>query len=204
MTGFDRDFLSRLSDEVYPRIGRDVADAILQIDVSTIVTPIGVLRRLQALTVQGWGSRSIASAAEVSRGVVLETLHEKSVPRLDTRRRIARVYEDMKDANPLSVCTGNNVAMTKRKAADAGWLPPHGWEDAPVGIDDPCAKPVRSRLKERHAELFGEYRFLLSCGVQWDEATRRLAPGWKPESMERRAYRLGYGDIVREFRREAA
>ena len=201
-TGLSDRFLQYLVNGNYTTVSTTTHEAIKSVTLQEVPTPIGTVRRLQALTAQGWSSRRIAAGSGVSRKEVLRVLDGENVPKLNVRRRIQAVYDELKDENPLLVERADNVARTKAKAASHKWLAPHAWEESELGIDDPRAKPFKQTLKQRHEEMFSEMDYLHSFGVVWDDAVARLSPGWSPDSMVRRSYRLGYADVVRKFRRE--
>lgn len=102
------------------------------------LTPIGLARRLQAITAMGWSMRIVADGTPFSMDAY------KRIRRMENRMFVQYelALEIVAAYNRLSMTpapTGRSAAKTRRWAADQGYLTSLAWEY--IDIDDPNAKP---------------------------------------------------------------
>lgn len=99
-------------------------------------TAIGIQRRLQALSRQGWSMRVVADLADVDMDG-LKRLRRRD-PIVFVRRYIAEAVVDVYDQLEMALPEdGPSSRKTRVDAAARGWLPPLAWTD----IDDPDEQP---------------------------------------------------------------
>ena len=119
------------------RVHRDTRDRILA--ARRLWTPIGIQRRLQALTRLGWSMRAAAETvgADVDG---FKRLRGREVVR-HVRRPMAEAvlaaYDQLHMTLPPS---GGSATETRNEAIRRGYLPPLAWDD----IDDETEQPVSS------------------------------------------------------------
>lgn len=110
------------------------------------VDACGTRRRVQALMTLGWPIRSQAAMAGISSGSQLaRDVRECATVSRATAERVAALYDQLWDKPPVGTCKAENIAiaMTKARAARAGYAPPLAYDDD--SIDDPDAEPYRNR-----------------------------------------------------------
>lgn len=104
------------------------------------VSPIGSVRRIQALLALGWTGVEIAERAGRPKEWAMRILHFERIEEA-SRRQVEAVYDELS----MTVPSGRYANHTRRWAAAKGWMPPLAWDDDT--IDDPAATP---QLKQRH------------------------------------------------------
>jgi hypothetical protein len=98
------------------------------------VDPTGTTRRVRALAAIGHPLRDVAARLGTADASNMARHARGDSPRvtLRTARRVAAVYEEMRD-------TPGPSPTTARRAKRAKWLPPAAWDGS--DIDDPAAVP---------------------------------------------------------------
>lgn len=119
------------------RVKMEVAARILAVGVDFDLIPAlsrvdasGTRRRLEALQAVGWSLAEIAPLCGVSR----RTLHgvmDRPAVQVGTARAVRDVYSKLWDQEPPTFTDAQrrSVDLTRRRAAQQGWLPPAAWED---------------------------------------------------------------------------
>lgn len=180
------------------RIHRTTRDRILTANAATW-TPIGVQRRLQALTALGWSMQAIATAYNIDRDALSRLRRRTNTKhvRIAFAERVIAIYTDLEMKLPP---TGASATETHNEAKRRGYLPPLAWDN----IDDPAERPRRGgeRTKDDIDPTVVE-RFLrrdITPGLwatqaekreivrRWDGSLAELErmTGWKPERYYRR------------------
>lgn len=103
------------------------------------VDATGTVRRIRALMAVGHNGVTIAAAAQRDPRMVHRILSEHTTVRVRTAAVFARVYDDLYAVDGTS-------AVTRARAAAAGWPGPEAWTDAT--IDDPTAQPYTGPDRE--------------------------------------------------------
>lgn len=130
------------------RITRATADRILALDptdpallaAGAMVASVGATRRLQALACLGWSIGRLSTESGIDRQRLDAAIHGRQVV-AGTVRAVAVLYERLwdKPAPATDQRERISVSRSRRRAAEAGWLPPLAWDDDT--IDDPNATP---------------------------------------------------------------
>jgi lambda repressor-like predicted transcriptional regulator len=128
------------------KVQRKTHDRIMGITVASdarrfgYVDSTGSCRRIQALGAIGWPTRAIAARMGVKDHATVVDLSSgrNRTIRRSTAVKVRAVYEELWNQPGPS-------AVSARRAAAKGWLPPAAWDDD--GIDDPkhVAEDVRRR-----------------------------------------------------------
>lgn len=164
-----------LLDEKVDTVSATTADRILAIAIpicwpleapdTVLVDSTGTTRRLQALTVLGWPCNELAHRLDTSS----EALHPLLVGRIGKVKACrARAVRDL--YNELSMTKGQSP-RSSTSARKRGWVPPLAWDDDI--IDDPASTHDIGQTKTTTSDRIAEYEWLLSVGVDADEATQR-------------------------------
>lgn len=97
------------------------------------VPAIGCVRRLRALTVNGWSMHALSERCSIGEGTLAALRDDKHrVTRPRFAREVSRVYDELWDVPGPGKLAGT-------RARNRGWLPPLAWDDE--SIDDPKATP---------------------------------------------------------------
>lgn len=151
-----------------------------------LVSPLGVVRRLEALMAMGWTSAELSPYFDLTyrEGVnhLLQSARHRMVLRA-THEQVVQVYEKL-------CATPGPSGKTRRSSARKGWPPPFAWDD----IDDPGEVPAPYvEEKKSHNIDYEEVKFLCDSGVWVEDIAKRM--GVNPSSIVRLADRRG--DVVR-------
>jgi hypothetical protein len=116
------------------------------------VPSVGLRRRVQALACLGWDMYAIARELDAYPDKVRQWTLHPTVYRT-THEQLAAVYDRLSMRLPPTDTPEQkaNVAKTRNRAARNGWLPPLAWDDET--LDDPDARPARSRDERRRTDL---------------------------------------------------
>lgn len=146
-----------------------------------LVDTTGTVRRLRALMAIGWTAERIAEHGPWDTGEALLIISKRDTVHVDTRDRVAAIYEQL-------CMTPGPSARTRRYAASKGWAPPLAWDN----IDDPDETPALPETRrdgprtaaERSAEYdrdraarLEDLWFLARTGESFEFAARRLGVG---------------------------
>lgn len=135
-------------------------------DTGKQISPLGAMRRIQALYVLGHGHTAIHRATGISGSFISRIANGRAFTiDIATARRIAAAYAQLIQRQGTS-------ARARRIAAQNGWHGPMVWGD----IDNPTAKPEPDPHLEIPAALVhGENgEWLLRQGYSLDHAAQRL------------------------------
>lgn len=164
---------SRESYRLYRKRLREGRHRPLRVDST------GTARRLQALATIGWPAHVLARRLGCS-GVTVANRRRGRGPRVNhvTAARVTALYEWLSG-------TAGPSAVTRSRAAAAGWAAPLLWEGR--GIDDPAARPHHdppTRLGTGSSRVrLDEVAHLTACGLSTAEVAARL--GVQVESLQR-------------------
>jgi hypothetical protein len=106
---------------------------------STLISPIGTRRRIQALVAGGWPQQYLAVHLGMRPGNFGQMLGREHVL---VRRAVTvrAMYEELWKADPAEHgATAAGISRARRYAADRRWAPVGAWDDDT--IDDPAAFP---------------------------------------------------------------
>lgn len=160
-------------------------------------------RRLQALAVLGWPTRTIAARLgnlDAQTYIYIANGRTRTIRRR-TEDAIAQLYDELWDAPGPSKRT-RSIALSK------GWVPPLAWDED--SIADPAAKPVGADSTARWMHTRGDYKALVEdftdmrrTGTTFAACAMRL--GMSEQALERSLYRArAKGFAVPEFNKENA
>lgn len=130
------------------RIRPETAGAILAVPMPTVdtlagktlVSAIGVQRRLQALVAVGWSQNKLAELLGMTRSNFGTFMNEKQITAANARRALT-LYARLENTAPPEDEHRDKIAASRarRHAARRGWFPAIAWDDDT--IDDPAAHP---------------------------------------------------------------
>ncbi|GAA2830224.1 hypothetical protein [Nonomuraea rubra] len=126
------------------RVGAYTAEVLLTVTVddlpdNCLVNATGSMRRMRALSVEGWPVRYIANQMDAAwDGLKQLRRGERTTVVLRTARLLRRTYDELILLDPYAHCRKTVVTTLRKQAAASGWYPAAAWADA---IDDPAAKP---------------------------------------------------------------
>lgn len=105
--------------------------------LGTLVSPIGLQRRVRALSAMGWSMKVVSEIAGVSDESLFKIRAKENLRfvREEIRPGILAAYEQLSMKVPPR---SRSVWTTQSKALKRGYYPPLAWDD----IDDPQAKPT--------------------------------------------------------------
>ncbi len=159
------------------------------------VTPVGTVRRMQALNALGYSLEAIAREAGISATWVQRLTAGQGSPWVEsaTAAAVARVFEAWSMKVPVGRTRFERGAITrvKRAAARKGFLPPLAWDD----IDSDPAPAV----PDQTVTVVDEAEWLAQAGESMADAASRLGYRDIP-SFERLLYRKGRPDLVAALR----
>lgn len=160
---------------------------------------VGVIRRLRALTRNGWGPAEIAAQIRYRSGVQLSVANLRRLTQddtvmwvhEDTAKQVALVYDEMSTGRS----TNHHAARRIAEAAAADWPAPSAWKG--VDIDDPWAAPAIDMKGQ-------QYLFAPDATVPTVGAVRRLRAlaglGYGPtqlaEILRDRGHRITHGTVA--------
>jgi DNA-binding phage protein len=155
---------------------RSTRDAILR---AAGPTPIGVQRRVRALTALGHTIEAIAAAAGVHReglGRMSRSPQPTTMMRPHMVAGVVAAYELLRDAP----APDDRYAARRRSTSKArGWLPPDVWDDIDDPHEDPLAEPDPDYLDPILVEriIAGDFA-LLAFVPDGDTARREVCRAW--------------------------
>jgi hypothetical protein len=157
------------------------ADVVAETATDARVDATGTRRRLQALTVQGWGLPEIArrTGANYSNLAMTRAGGKKTVA-ASTRRAVAAAYEALRTLEPPCGTKGERMAAGRSRALAGreGWAAHWAWDDD--SVDDPGARPAEGwrrcpeRKRRDSAGLAADARELFAFGLSRKRAAERL------------------------------
>ncbi len=156
------------------RIHRATSDRILAVEPAGVgdqlvglVDSTGTRRRLRGLVAIGWSQARLARLLATTAGQVHRLLEEDLPCTAETRRRVARLYDQLSGHEPPQTTAGDrrSVVRARRYAATRRWNLPVAWDDDE--IDDPSTAP--------HAP--GREPFGLLADIEWMMSTGEVLPG---------------------------
>jgi hypothetical protein len=113
----------------------------------TLVSPIGLQRRVRALSALGWSMKVVSEIAGVSEESLYKIRSKENLRfvREDIRPGVVAAYERLSMKIPVR---SRSVWTTQSKALRRGYHPPMAWDN----IDDPAERPrgVSKHSKEKH------------------------------------------------------
>ena len=133
-------------------------------------TPLGVRRRLRALTARSWSPQAIADETGIPAPLISSQL-DKNPRHLSPHQRqaIANAYDKVWDRDPPARTRDQREAceLARSRAASRGWAPPQAWDDAqidhPDGRPSPDWKP-RNRTTRRAVDIVEDAQFVRDHG----------------------------------------
>lgn len=169
----------RLLRGALPGVLRVNSDAILGVivpDEHTSMTDgladaTGAMRRLRALSVQGFSTTVVSQESGIVRLAISEIRSgDQSRLRVSTLRSIVALHEKFWDTDPLDLGVAlSSVVRTKNYAEKQKWWPTEAWDDIDAPECRPSLKTPRYvALTEDARELINEY------GYTRKEAAERL------------------------------
>lgn len=156
------------------RIHRATSDRILAVELASVadqraglVDSTGTRRRLRGLVAIGWSQARLARLLRTTAGQVHRLLEDDVLCTAETRRRVARLYDQLSGHEPTQATARDrqSVARARRYAAKRRWSLPVAWDDDE--LDDPSAAPHTPRRK----------RFSLIADIEWMMSTGEVLPG---------------------------
>jgi|HubBroStandDraft_6_1064221.scaffolds.fasta_scaffold15312_5 hypothetical protein len=144
-------------------------------------TPLGVRRRLRALTARSWSPQALADQTGIPAPLISSLLGKN--PRdlsLDQRLAIANAYDKIWDHDPPALTRDQREACesARSRAASRGWAPPQAWDDAqidqPDGRPSPDWKP-RNRTTRRAVDIVEDAQFVRDHGGYRDADNTQIA-----------------------------
>jgi hypothetical protein len=144
-------------------------------------TPLGVRRRLRALTARSWSPQAIADETRIPASLISPLLggirHDLSPGQ---RLAIANAYDKIWDRDPPASTREQREAcgLARSLAASRGWAPPQAWDDAqidqPDGRPSPDWKP-RKRTTRRAVDVVEDAQFVRDHGGYRDADNTQVA-----------------------------
>jgi hypothetical protein len=133
-------------------------------------TPLGVRRRLQALTARSWSPQAIADQTGIPAPIIISLLSGIGRDLSPGQRlAIANAYDKIWDRDPPARTRDQREAceMARSRAASRGWAPPQAWDDTqidhPDGRPSPDWKP-RKRTNRRSVDIVEDAQFVRDHG----------------------------------------
>jgi hypothetical protein len=146
------------------------------------ITGIGTVRRIQALRAHGWPLTVLGARCGLYAGT-LAGLDEDSP--VAYRERIAELYDDLHDQNPVryGVCK-RSVTRIRRAARANQWAPPSAWTD--IDHDEKPTAPrywrysfAKSQPGQRGLDVIHDTAELAANGATREEVAERIGIGWE-------------------------
>ena len=144
-------------------------------------TPLGVRRRLRALTARSWPSQAIADETGIPAPLISSILG--GIPANlspEQNLAIANAYDKIWDRDPPTGTRDQREAceLARSRAASRGWAPPQAWDDAqidqPDGRRSPDWKP-RKRTTCRAVDIVEDAQFVRDHGGYRDADNNQIA-----------------------------
>lgn len=146
----------------HARISAETAARILAVDIASIrangwslVDATGSIRRVRALSSLGWTGRDIATGLRISRPTVTRLLAGTFEVASGVRDAVTVGYRRMLTQAPPARTSRQRTdsAMTRRRAAEKGWVGPLAWEDIdndeqPLELEPWEAGPVIDTIRD--------------------------------------------------------
>jgi hypothetical protein len=176
-------------------IYKRTADAILTTE-GWPVTPLGITRRVRALSRLGYSAQKIAEAAGVHLDTVIDARRTvREFVALKVRDGILEAYERLSGTIPASNGERDRAGITRTRnhAARAGWLPPLAWDD----VDNPHEQPDAgwTEYSKQHgrprANTIEDFDWLVSQGSSAEQAAAQI--GVSLRTVEAYRQQLGKG-----------
>lgn len=210
VSGVPLSVLSRLlwadhrNGRVAKRMRRSTEAKLLALDVdlatSALVPGVGSRRRLQAMVALGWTQKRLAQLLGVEPENLRVTMRSERVFR-STSERVAELYERIGDEPPpvRNHWEAGAVTASRRRAAEAGWLPPAAWDD-PDTDPEPVIPIVRADKRPRYdgVNVVEDVEWLIRCGATREHIAYRLGESWP--TLERLLQRHGRQDLITRSR----
>ena len=141
------------------------------------VTPVGAVRRLQALMARGFSSVFLAGKMGCDPRTVRFVVAEERQLSPQLCQKAGAVYEELWNKDPLAEgMSDHGVSLAMRMAGKYSFVPPLAWDDD--AIDDPGSpRPLWAVGPEKRMsseELCVEILMMQDAGVPIEEATPRL------------------------------
>lgn len=162
-------------------------DAILNVNTADLWTPIGIRRRVRALTALGHSAPAIAEAAGLSKSSVLKIrgTGDMAFIRRPTAVVVRRAYDAMSMTLPPLVTPHDRAAATRARdlAATNGWAAPLSWDF----IDDPDEQPKHNARGTNNPTEMQKH---LDMAVVWRLVDERTKPRLLTRAEALEAYRI--------------
>lgn len=187
--GVSASTVSRVLNQPNVRLRHSAAIRLLAVIPRARVTPIGVTRRIRALTALGYSTRQIAVAAGVNVSTVKD--YRAGVAPGVVRARVMRIvaaYDSLSMTPAPARDRHSKASVTRARtvAAAQGWAPPLAWNEGT--IDDPRAQPEGAGRAA--GPVVETIRDLADMGLTRDAIANRL--GVKPSAIERALERANH------------
>lgn len=156
-------------------------------------SPVGTLRRLQALQVLGWSYQTISHHSGISAEYLSDIANRPPVMvEKQTADAITRAYEQLSTSTPVprSPQHAGGITRARAHAQAQGWLPPDAWIDP-----DTDAAPTTRTLADIAADRLADLQLMASAGEHYERAAARL--GLTTRSLLAWCYRNGHHDLAR-------
>ena len=184
----DAKLVWRLASPDQAKTRYEVAAAILRV-TEPALTPVGAVRRMDALQYAGWPQRLIATRLGCSRSYLCQLLAHTKAPSAELIQSIAFLADELDGIDPATVVGPSVAKRLASIARDHGYIPMIAWGDGE--IDDPKATPpvwaVGPSTPMTVDERLDEVLFLVDGGASLQEAAARV--GSNEPSVRREFYR---------------
>ncbi|MGZ0069289.1 hypothetical protein [Microbacterium arborescens] len=159
LTGLSTGTIWRIRENVRDHVLRTTAARIAAITVShdTLapgcrIDGRGVRRRLQALQTRGWTTSDLARQM-ISHPATVDRLLTADRVTIATHDRVAATFDRLWDQLPVAHTDAKQreIDDTRRRAAEAGWVPPLAWDD--IDTDDAPAAPEPVEVDQLAVDL---------------------------------------------------
>ena len=175
--GVDPGTLARLASDA-SQVTAAVASRLAKVSAPRRqVSPVGAMRRLRGLMVQGFSLSFLAGRVGCSERMLEYVVAGRRNPPQNTRDAIGQVFEDLWRADPLAEgMSRRGVAMARAHAQEHKFFPPAAWDDDE--IDDPATPDPKWAVGEsprlKGPELDDEILHLAGSDCPIEEAATRL------------------------------
>jgi hypothetical protein len=147
-------------------------------------TPLGVRRRLRALSARSWPPQAIADETGIPAPIISSILGG-APGNLSPQQglAIANAYDKIWDRDPPARTHDEREAseLARSHAASRGWAPPQAWDDAqidqPDGRPSPDWKP-RKRATRRAVDIVEDAQFVRDHGATATLTTLKSPCAW--------------------------
>lgn len=165
-----------------------------QLPAKALIPARGAVRRIHALRAQGWPLYLVAERAGLGSHTVKD-LQRQNLVHAETFRRVATVYDDLRDLDPAAHGVDRWVVRRAVRGARADRMaPPSAWVD--IDTDDQPApwktwkvRYAKAHPGDRSAAVLEDTAYLAEFGLTREQIAERLGVSW--EAVHRVHLRAG-------------